>query len=120
MKCQTCGSFGFKLSFIEGKCEFCDGTASGNPPKITGVAVRITLRGFSEVHVLPPPNRHHNILHNLKIANTASVEEGFVVENQSFISREDAFKLATLNNQLKRREGTQYYQGPKLFSEDLW
>lgn len=31
MNCN-CGAKGFKPSRMEGRCEFCDGTAGGNPP----------------------------------------------------------------------------------------
>lgn len=83
--------------------------------KIVGVAVRYNEQTFS----LPAPNRHHNVLYMIgKISG--SHEEGFVLDDGTFIGRIGAMQLAKDNGQLNRREGENYYQGPELFSEDLW
>lgn len=47
------------------------------------------------------------------------LEQGFMDEKRNFISREDAFKIASNNGQMLKRPANGY-QGEKLFSEDLW
>ena len=51
-------------------------------------------------------------------------EEGFLVLNRdgtySYKGREEAFIEVSSNGQLRRRSGDNNYQGPKLFSEDLF
>lgn len=74
---------------------------------------------------LPPPNRHHNVLHkihaDLELGENkpAFGEEGFIID-EKFVSRELAMLAAKFTGQLNRREGPNYYQGDELFSEDLW
>ena len=48
----------------------------------------------------------------------ALAEQGFVDENGRFLTRREAFDVAALSGQLKRKPGG--YDGPELFSEDLW
>lgn len=83
---------------------------------ITGVAVR----HGDKVYSLPPPNRHHNILHSLKPKYAGEYEEGFIDDTGKFVSRLDAMKIAENNGQLTRRPGKEFYQGPELYSEDIW
>ena len=48
---------------------------------------------------------------------------GFVVYKAGklrFAHRAEALEIATANGQLRRIQGEKYYQGPDLFSEDLW
>jgi len=47
-----------------------------------------------------------------------AAEQGFATEDGTFLSRREAFDLAAVNGQLKRKPGG--YDGPELFSEDLW
>ena len=73
---------------------------------------------------LPPPARHHNVLH-LMHNNGVPVghygEQGFVDSEGKFQGRLEAFKIATLAGQVtRRRPGATNYQGPELFSEDMW
>ena len=87
--------------------------------KITDVAVIFE----GEIYSLPAPNRHHNVLHmmygkGIRI-NGPSVQ-GFLGEDGVFYNRREAMKLAEESGQLNRREGDQFYQGPDLYSEDLW
>ena len=44
--------------------------------------------------------------------------QGFYTDRQEFINRHEAYRLALTNEQLKRHAGG--YDGPELFSEDLW
>lgn len=46
--------------------------------------------------------------------------EGFLTSDGAFLTREEAYTLATSNGQFARRTGPGLYDGPKLFSEDLW
>lgn len=71
---------------------------------------------------LPQPSRHAHILHHAEFpvgkANDESEIQGFLCNNGSFLDRRNAYNLAATNGQLRRRLGG--YDGPELFSEDLW
>lgn len=73
---------------------------------------------------LPAPNRHHNVLQeivNLKGSRLIEPnEEGFYSACSTFLTRGFAMEVALACDQVNRRVGAQYYQGPELFSEDLW
>ncbi len=91
---------------------------------ITGVAIKCKdYYSNNYVLSLPRPNRHHDLYTyyngKWKISEDR-YEEGFVDDKRHFLSRTEAFVLAKSNGQLNRREGSQYYQGDELFSEDLW
>lgn len=87
---------------------------------IVGVAVK----SANMVYSLPEPNRHHNVLRlltDLKLTRNYSGEiEGFVDDKGKFLTRKEAYILASGNGQLKRLPGAQNYQGDELYSEDLW
>lgn len=83
--------------------------------KIVGVAVKYN----GQIYSLPEPNRHHHVLRMIG-GIYGPHEEGFILDGGAFIGRGLAMQLAKGNGQLKRREGVQYYQGPDLYSEDLW
>lgn len=89
------------------------------------VGVSIELNGTS--YTLPGPNRHHHALALLADSYNPEVEgipkEGFLVFKSgelSTIGRKEALVIVTKNGQLRRLLGDNYYQGDKLFSEDLW
>lgn len=89
------------------------------PQKILGVAIMYAGRCWT----LPSPNRHHHLIR--RIAEEVGGlngphQEGFYADYGGFMNRRDAMVLAASNGQLNRRPGTQYYQGPELYSEDLW
>lgn len=73
---------------------------------------------------LQPPNRHHNVM---ALMNKAGLkveeygEQGFLDSDGRFQGREEAFKIASAAGQVTlRRPGPKNYQGPELFSEDMW
>lgn len=88
---------------------------SHSGPRITHVAVK--YQGV--VYSLPAPNRHHHVIRMIGGINGPD-EQGFLDNNGNFLTRRQAMLLARGNGQLKRREGPEHYQGPELYSEDLW
>lgn len=87
--------------------------------KIVGVAILCENTG--DMYQLPPPNRHHDVIRVMaKNAEAAVGQQGFVTDLGYFVGRHEAMKIAVAAGQLKRREGAKFYQGPELFSEDLW
>ena len=87
-------------------------------PKITHVAIKYAGRVWS----LPAPNRHHDVIRMIAEDTGEGISgpdtQGFLEETGKFLSRTEAFVLASENGQLRREPCG--YQGPKLFSEDLW
>jgi hypothetical protein len=75
------------------------------------------------VFSLPRPNRHHNLFAPLLMAQGWSTipehEQGFVDSQGVWLGRRAAFLRAKRNQQLILRKAHQY-NGPELFSEDLW
>lgn len=90
-------------------------TAPITTPTITHVAIRY----MGQVYSLSSPNRHHHVIRMIG-GIYGYHEEGFIDSKNQFLNRTQAMDLAKTNGQLKRRPGDNYYQGPKLFSEDLW
>lgn len=89
--------------------------------KIIGVSIIIDSGRFD----LPAPNRHHNIYRKITedqrtIANGATIEEGFYDEEGYFLDRRTALIRAKKTGQFNRRRNPNDYDGPELFSEDLW
>lgn len=84
-------------------------------PKIIGVAVEYEGRIYS----LLKPFRHHHVIREIGGIYGPHVE-GFVTSDEHFLTRTEAMQLAKDNGQLNRRAGAQHYQGPELYSEDLW
>jgi hypothetical protein len=83
------------------------------PKRIIGVAIRNDL----VFEWAPPPNRHHNLLH---ASPTGDYEQGFVDEDMVFLTRLQAMDRAVETGQFNRDPNPNQYQGPKLYSEDLW
>lgn len=85
---------------------------------ITHVAI---IRGGT-TYSLRAPNRHHDVLFTTLCLFDTSREEGdvqgFVDDTGRFLTREEAYVIAKESGQLNRRPDG--YDGPKLFSEDLW
>jgi len=72
-----------------------------------------------KLHTLPAPNRHHHIIRSIG-GMSGPHKEGFVLEDGTFRGRREAMAIAENNGQLNRKPGAENYQGPELFSEDLW
>ncbi|MFA5898823.1 MAG: hypothetical protein WC829_06885 [Hyphomicrobium sp.] len=81
------------------------------------VAAAILFDGI--ICVLPPPARHHTILHAIHALVPDRIigpkEQGFVTDTGRFVGREEAAVIAVRAEQI---EVPQY--GRDLFSEDLW
>lgn len=89
--------------------------------RISSVAL---LGPSTGIHVLPPPNRHHDVIMLMKsrgfdIEEIAGSRQGFVTSVGRFVDREQALEIALLSGQV--REKDRPVPGlPELFSEDLW
>jgi hypothetical protein len=74
------------------------------------------------IFTIPAPARHHDIVHRmhlLGIVQDYTLEQGFLTDTGRFVRRKPAMIIAEKAGQLIRsKEGG--YQGPELFSEDLW
>ena len=87
---------------------------------ITHVAIKYK----GEVHSLPAPNRHHNVIWMLckkfpeednfnQIGNT----QGFLDSEGNFLDRYDALEVARAAGQIK---DVRNIRADRLFSEDVW
>lgn len=86
--------------------------------RITGVAIR----NGTTVRSMPAPNRHHNVMREIEALGKSVElhgEQGFCTDRRRFVSREEALLIALAAGQMKPRLPGQY-DGPKLFSEDVW
>lgn len=83
--------------------------------QITHVAIKYD----GKIYSLPKPNRHHDVIRMIGGISGPDVQ-GFVDEDGEFLTRKQAYALACVNGQLNRRPGPGHYQGPELYSEDLW
>lgn len=87
---------------------------------ITGVAIKYD----GKVYSLPRPNRHHNVIRHIREVTGHGISgpdvQGFITQRGVFLNRRQGMELAAANGQLNRREGENFYQGPDLYSEDLW
>ena len=87
--------------------------------RIVAAALRRKLNNI--VYSLPPPARHHTIMHALVhdgVECNNRFDQGFVTNEGNFVGRIQAMDIARINNQLLDRAPT----GPPntLFSEDVW
>lgn len=86
------------------------------------IAAAAIMKG-GQVYSLPPPARHHDVLRymsTLGLRQEGNDEQGFLTECGEFVRRKPAMMIAEHAGQLKRKQGPGTYQGPELFSEDLW
>lgn len=84
-------------------------------PKITHVAIKHA----GKVHSLPAPNRHHHVIRAMGGIPGPDIQ-GFLDDTGRFLTRKQAFRLASANGQIIRPTDPSTYQGDQLFSEDLW
>ena len=75
--------------------------------------------GHGKVHTLPRPARHHNIAHELYDTRGHALleddEQGFILEDGSFVDREAGGDFAIKTEQIEKLKWPPY-----LYSEDLW
>jgi len=68
---------------------------------------------------LPPPARHHTIMHALDAQMIDPMvypdDQGFLTSEGAFVGRRDAARIAVAAGQVAAPKW-----GPDLFSEDLW
>ena len=74
---------------------------------------------------VPAPARHNHVLvaalDHFGVAHVGTDVQGFLLSDGTFANRPDAYKIARASGQpWLRRIGREYYQGPDLFSEDVW
>jgi hypothetical protein len=91
------------------------------PPKVVAVAVI----GYDLlVYSMLPPNRHHDLLrymgtclqHPWPVGSGSIDDDGFVLSNGAYATREQAKVFAEYHGQLLPTAS----ESPSLFSEDLW
>lgn len=86
------------------------------------VAVAIHKNGL--LFTKPAPARHHDVISEMACQgiDAAGAEQGFLRSDGKFLTRIGALAYAYDNDQLLKRDEPGYtgYQGPELFSEDLW
>ncbi len=86
--------------------------------RIIGAAVR-TQGG--RVFWFPAPERHHDVLHYIHDLGIRSPRDtqGFMTDRHRFVNRTEAYGIAEAAGQLIPRKPGEY-DGPELFSEDVW
>ena len=93
---------------------------------MTETIVCAAIEHEGEVHTLPAPRRHHDILLSaleydasgpsvIARSRLASGRQGFLTSNGRFVSREEARSIAILSGQCPRPMHSE-----QLFTEDLW
>lgn len=88
----------------------------GAPKRVKQAAIR----DYNDIiYTLPRPARHHNIMHDemrdLPVMLRQRATQGFVLEDDTFVGREEAAMIA-----LEAGQCTKLITPPNLFSEDLW
>jgi hypothetical protein len=81
-------------------------------PKVIAAAVRTT---DGVIHSIPPPHRHHHIVHALFRLTQIRGEQGFLLSDGTFADRVTAAAVAIDQGQI-----TKLPHPPNLYSEDLW
>ncbi len=91
------------------------------------VAAAVTVNG--QVHSIPPPARHHTILHSLGhrglLPPGRRLDQGFIDRKERFVTRAQALEVVISQNQplAPKPDGTPRTRPDHaldLFSEDLW
>ena len=82
-------------------------------------SVAIVYEG--ETHVLPRPNRHHNVIRAIAEKNGVGINgsdiQGFMTNTGRFVKRVEALHIALAANQVLDPANV---RAGRLFSEDLW
>lgn len=85
--------------------------------------VKVAIKIGGQVYALGPPARHHNVIRMLEDSMDLPIVpdvQGFVTSTGQFVNRLVAYQIAEAAGQIKGRDRPGSYQGPLLFSEDLW
>lgn len=87
--------------------------------EITCAAIRTD---DGEIHTLPRPNRHHDIIQHLRAIGydgpVCGERQGFLTSDGIFARRKPALMVAVRAGQVEREKCTS--PGHGLFSEDIW
>lgn len=88
------------------------------PERIVAVAHRLG----DVILTAPPPARHHVLflaMEDMEANRGGPENSGFLTSTGRYVDRREAFRIATdARQRLARRPGG--YDGPELFSEDVW
>lgn len=84
--------------------------------KIVGVAM--LKNGL--IYFRKAPARHANIFMDYGRTGLQAAEQGFLLDDGSFVNRVEALEIAKSNGQYRREELGNTTTFPHLFSEDLW
>ena len=75
------------------------------------------------IYSLRKPKRHHDVIQAMSefesYGDIARSEQGFMTDKDEFLNRKEAFIYAKKLGQVLPRKFHQY-NGPDLYSEDLW
>ena len=88
------------------------------------VAAAIYVIPTEETVTLPPPARHHTLIHKMAEEGYKTpiggydYEQGFITDTGKFVRRKPAMRIAIKAGQTTRDQMTAPAHG--LFSEDLW
>jgi hypothetical protein len=87
--------------------------------RITAAAIRLA---DGRVFKAPPPARHPDVLRAMHAHGIEheSHDQGFWTSRHRYVDRTEAMVIATTAGQVRRRNLPGDYDGPELFSEDLW
>lgn len=81
----------------------------------------IKAKEGDKIFHLPRPKRHHHILHQFHPdVSVHPDDQGFLTSEMKWVDRQTAFTIAKAANQIISRPDGRIYDGPDLFSEDLW
>lgn len=72
---------------------------------------------------LPAPARHYSIVQHDECSDSIRHDlrlQGFLTSTGRFVNREEAFLIAKEANQIIARADGNIYDGPELYSEDVW
>lgn len=81
--------------------------------------IAVAIKYDNRIWQLPRPKRHHDVMRSIGGMFGPHIE-GFISSTGEFVNRTEAMRIAVAAGQLRRRSGPEYYQGPELYSEDLW
>lgn len=79
------------------------------------------IRHKNVVFFLLPPARHADIFQLLPKGELALGEQGFIIEDGTFVNRTEAYKIAFEANQILPTDRPGHTPTPgTLYTEDLW